>query len=34
VFEFSEDGVSRRAGSVTMLGAHAESVQLEPYGLV
>jgi Protein of unknown function (DUF3301) len=30
VFEFSEDGVGRRAGSVTMLGAQVESVQLEP----
>jgi hypothetical protein len=34
VFEFSEDGVSRRGGSVTMLGADVESVQLEPYRLV
>ena len=34
VFEFSEDGVGRRGGSVTMLGAQAESVQLEPYRVV
>lgn len=34
VFEFSEDGVNRRAGSVTMLGAEVESMQLEPYRLV
>lgn len=34
VFEFSDDGVSRRGGSVTMLGAETESVQLEPYRLV
>jgi hypothetical protein len=34
VFEFSDDGVSRRGGSVTMLGADVESVQLEPYRLV
>jgi len=34
VFEFSEDGVSRRDGSITMLGAQTESVQLEPFRLV
>jgi hypothetical protein len=34
VFEFSEDGVGRRGGSVTMLGAQVEAVQLEPYRLV
>ena len=34
LFEFSEDGVNRRGGSVTMLGAQVESVQLEPYRLV
>jgi hypothetical protein len=33
VFEFSEDGVNRRDGSVTMLGAEVESMQLEPYRL-
>ena len=34
VFEFSEDGVSRSAGSVGVLGAHVESVHLEPNRLV
>ena len=34
VFEFSEDGVSRRGGSVTVLGAEVESVQLERYRLL
>ena len=34
VFEFSEDGVNRRGGSVTMLGAEVESMQLEPYRLL
>jgi len=33
VFEFSEDGVSRHGGSVSMLGARVEPVQLEPNGL-
>ncbi|TMG87847.1 MAG: DUF3301 domain-containing protein [Betaproteobacteria bacterium] len=33
VFEFSDDGVGRRAGSVVMLGARLESLQLEPYRL-
>ncbi len=32
-FEFSDDGIGRRAGSVVMLGAQLESVQLEPYRL-
>ena len=31
VFEFSDDGVTRRSGSIVMLGAQAESLQLEPY---
>jgi hypothetical protein len=30
-FEFSDDGVSRRAGRLVMLGARVESLQLEPY---
>jgi hypothetical protein len=30
-FEFSEDGASRRAGSIVMLGARVESLQFEPY---
>ena len=33
LFDFSEDGISRRAGSVVMLGARLESLQLEPYRL-
>jgi hypothetical protein len=33
LFEFSDDGVGRRAGSVVMLGAQLESLQLEPYRL-
>jgi hypothetical protein len=33
VFDFSDDGISRRAGSVVMLGARLESLQLEPYRL-
>jgi hypothetical protein len=32
-FEFSDDGIGRRAGSVVMLGARLESLQLEPYRL-
>ena len=32
-FDFSEDGVNRRSGSVVMLGARVESLQLEPYRL-
>ena len=31
LFDFSEDGVNRRSGSVVMLGAKVESLQLEPY---
>jgi len=31
VFEFSDDGFSRRWGKLVMLGAHLESLQLEPY---
>ena len=31
VFEFSDDGVSRRWGSLVMLGGQLESLQLEPY---
>jgi Protein of unknown function (DUF3301) len=31
VFEFSDDRVTRRAGSLVMLGAELESFQLEPY---
>lgn len=31
VFEFSEDGFTRRKGSLVMLGAQIESLQLEPY---
>jgi len=31
VFEFSDDGFSRRWGSLVMLGQQLESVQLEPY---
>lgn len=31
VFDFSDDGVTRRSGSIVMLGAQAESLQLEPY---
>lgn len=33
VFEFSDDGFSRRWGSLVMLGARLESLQLEPYRL-
>jgi hypothetical protein len=33
LFDFSEDGISRRSGSVVMLGARVESLQLEPYRL-
>jgi hypothetical protein len=33
LFEFSEDGVTRRSGSLVMLGAQVESLQLEPYRL-
>jgi hypothetical protein len=31
VFDFSDDGITRRSGSIVMLGAQAESLQLEPY---
>ncbi|MDQ6621814.1 MAG: DUF3301 domain-containing protein [Pseudomonadota bacterium] len=34
VFEFSEDGVNRRGGSITMLGDEVDSFELEPYRLV
>jgi hypothetical protein len=30
-FEFSDDGVNRRAGRLVMLGAMVELLQLEPY---
>ena len=30
-FEFSDNGDNRRLGSITLLGRHAESIQLEPY---
>ena len=30
-FEFSDDGASRRAGSVSMLGAEVESIYTEPF---
>ena len=30
-FEFSDDGVHRRAGQVVLLGARLESLQLDPY---
>ena len=33
VFEFSDDRVTRRSGSLVVLGAQLESVQLEPYRL-
>ncbi|HTS20587.1 MAG TPA: DUF3301 domain-containing protein [Casimicrobiaceae bacterium] len=33
LFEFSDDGVGRRSGSIVMLGAELESLQLEPYRL-
>lgn len=33
LFDFSDDGISRRAGSVVMLGSRLESLQLEPYRL-
>ena len=31
VFEFSETGNNRRQGSIVMLGARVEAMQLEPY---
>jgi len=30
-FEFSDDGVRRREGTVVMLGAELESLQLDPF---
>ena len=30
-FEFSEDGVNRRAGHIVMLGDEPESLTMEPY---
>jgi len=33
LFDFSDDGVGRRSGSVVMLGSELESLQLEPYRL-
>jgi hypothetical protein len=30
-FEFSDDGFTRRSGSLVMLGERVESLQLEPY---
>jgi hypothetical protein len=30
-FEFSDDGVTRRAGHVVLLGARLESLELDPY---
>jgi hypothetical protein len=33
LFDFSEDGINRRSGSVVMLGARVESMQLDPYRL-
>jgi hypothetical protein len=33
LFEFSDDGIGRRSGSVVMLGGALESLQLEPYRL-
>jgi hypothetical protein len=33
LFEFSEDGFTRRSGSLVMLGGVVESMQLEPYRL-
>ena len=31
LFDFSDDGVSRRSGKVVMLGARVESLELEPF---
>ena len=31
LFDFSDDGIGRRSGSVVMLGGALESLQLEPY---
>jgi hypothetical protein len=33
LFEFSEDGFTRRSGSLVMIGSAVESLQLEPYRL-
>jgi hypothetical protein len=33
LFDFSDDGVGRRTGTVVMLGGALESLQLEPYRL-
>jgi hypothetical protein len=33
LFEFSDDGIGRRSGSIVMLGGALESLQLEPYRL-
>lgn len=33
LFDFSDDGVSRRSGAVVMIGKELESLQLEPYRL-
>ena len=30
-FEFSDNGDNRRLGSITLLGRHAEAIQLEPH---
>jgi hypothetical protein len=30
-FEFSDDGMHRRAGNMVLLGARLESLELEPY---
>lgn len=30
-FEFSDDGISRRAGTIVVLGNEVESLELEPY---
>ena len=30
-FEFSDDGVNRRGGSLVLLGAELESLELEPF---
>ncbi|MGH8681287.1 MAG: DUF3301 domain-containing protein [Burkholderiales bacterium] len=30
-FEFSDDGASRRAGHLVLLGPHLESLELEPF---
>ena len=30
-FEFSDDGMNRRGGSITMLGMRQESIRLDPF---